>query len=127
MTFTQAREKLGNRDSKKVANNTYLLKLQDAAGQFYIGLRLHNTVIIEFHDDRTVVNTDGWQTVTTKARLNDYLPAGRIFQKANVWYWNTVGPDGGNHEFADGDTIIQLAGDYRMAVQDKAGLVKGTF
>lgn len=114
MTFTQAREKLGNRESKKVANNTYLLKLQDAAGNFYIGLKLHDTVIIEYHDDRTVVNVGRWQTVTTKARLNDYLPAGGIFQKAHVWYWNTVGPDGGNHAFEEGDQIIQLAGDYRM-------------
>lgn len=123
MTFTEAREKLGNRDSKKVANNTYLLKLQDAAGQFYIGLRLHNTVIVEFHDDRTVVNTGGWETVTTKARINEYVPAGGIFQKANVWYWNTVG----NHAFEEGDQIIQLAGDYRMAVRDRNGMLKGTF
>ena len=122
MTFTQAREKLGNRISRKVANNTYLVDFGE-----YIGLRLHGTIIVSYHPDRTKVFTGGWRTVTTKARINDYLPAGGIFQKAGVWYWNTIGPDGGNHEFEEGDAIIKLAGDNRMAVQDRTGLVKGTF
>jgi hypothetical protein len=30
-------------------------------------------------------------------------------------------------EFAEGDEIIKLAGDYRMAVRDCKGMLKGTF
>lgn len=137
MTFTQARETLGNRDSRKVAGNTHLIKMQDADGNFFVGLRFHGTVIIEFHTDRTVVFTGGWETVTTKRRLNEFLPVGGIYQKAGTWFW--AGPvtvsnpdghmviDGEPVEFAEGDEIIQLAGDYRMAVRSKAGLVKGCF
>jgi len=66
MTFTQAREKLGNRTSRKVANNTYLV---DLGG--YIGLRLHGTIIVSYHPDQTKVFTGGWRTVTTKARINE--------------------------------------------------------
>jgi hypothetical protein len=122
MTFTEARETLGSRDSKKIGNNTHLIKLQDAAGQFYIGLRLHNTVILEFHEDRTVVRTGGWRTATTKSRIND-LPVGNICQAGGVWHWN----DHEVSEFAEGDEIIKLAGDYRMAVRDCKGMLKGTF
>jgi hypothetical protein len=130
MTFTQAREKLGNRTSRKVANNTYLV---DLGG--YIGLRLHGTIIVSYHPDQTKVFTGGWRTVTTKARINDYLPAGRICQKAGTWYWCAL-PVGFKPPgivtvkdfpcFEEGDAVIQLAGDNRMAVTDKNGLVKGT-
>lgn len=134
MTFTQARERLGNRDSKKVANNTYLMARRTPEGECYIALRLHETDIIEFYEDCTAVYSGGWRTVTTKARINEYLPAGGIYQKAGVWYWsvgaaNQCVPRSGNAAdlplFEEGDQIIKLA-DYRMAVQDLKGFVKGT-
>lgn len=122
MTFTEAREKLGNRGSKKVANNTYLHAVTDVNGNKGIAVRFHNTDVVVFYEDRTEVYSGGWQTVTTKARINEFLPAGGISQKAGVWYWNTSDPV----EFEEGDYIVQLAGCYRYAVCDKCG-TKGTF
>lgn len=123
MTFTEAREKLGNRDSKKVANNTYLIVIEDAKGNKGIGLRLHSTVVVKFFEDRTEVYTGGWETVTTKDRINSFLPVGRINQKDHVWYWN----DGEASRFEEGDQIVQLAGDYRWAVRNRNAMLKGTF
>ena len=60
---------------RKLANNTYLY---ERMGTDY-AIRLHSTDIITLHADGTyTLNTGGWDTVTTKARLNDLGPA-RIY------------------------------------------------
>lgn len=81
MNYTTAIEKLGNRDKRKVANNTYLLREADGT----IGLLLHETVILKWKPDGTVIlDSGGWKTVTTKDRMN-YSPY-RVFQDAGLWY-----------------------------------------
>ncbi len=67
---------------KPIANNTRLLKVGD---DFII--RLHSTDIIRITSKGIyTINTGSWQTVTTKERLNRYLPI-RIFQEKHVWYY----------------------------------------
>lgn len=81
MNYTTAIEKLGNRDKRKVANNTYLLREADGT----IGLLLHETVILKWKPDGTVIlDSGGWKTVTTKDRMN-YGPY-RISQIKGLWY-----------------------------------------
>jgi len=68
-------------NGKPIANNTRLLK----DGDDYI-IRLHRTDIVRINPDNIyTVNTGGWQTVTTKERLNRYLPIG-IYQEKHIWY-----------------------------------------
>jgi hypothetical protein len=75
-------EKLGGKESRKIANNTYLKALEGGA----IALRLHETNILTFTPDKkTVYNSGGWRTVTTKARMNEYGPLS-IRQEKGVWY-----------------------------------------
>jgi len=104
-TYAQLNEKLTGRNinGRKIANNTYAERRGDA-----IAIRLHSTDILTFNANGSVaVNTGGWKTVTTKARLNDYLPNGfRIYQTKGIWYWyqyngqfHTLG------QFTDGDKI----------------------
>jgi hypothetical protein len=51
-------------------NNTYAVDVGD-----YVSILLHQTAVIRFYPDgRIVLNTGGWQTVTTKDRLNRCLP-----------------------------------------------------
>jgi len=67
-------------------------------------IRLHLTDILTFKANGDVeLNTDGWTTVTTKARMNEFLPAGwKIEQRKSIWYLNeytyqdgiTIHPDG---------------------------------
>jgi hypothetical protein len=83
------------KDRRKVANNTYLERRADS-----IALKLHNTDIITTYPDNTVtLNTGGWQTVTTKARMNEFLPFGRIYQKDFIWYLSLGNVD---HVYDDG-------------------------
>lgn len=62
-----------NKDAgKPIGNNTRLQRNSD--GDFEIVL--HSTAIITVHPDNTLtLDTGGWNTMTTKKRLNSYLHA----------------------------------------------------
>lgn len=84
-----------NKLRRKLANNTYAERREGGA----IAIRLHQTDILTYSENGTVaVNTGGWKTVTTKARLNEYLPT-RLYQDKGLWYWS------GGALFTDGDTL----------------------
>lgn len=69
------------RESRKLANNTYLERRGDA-----IAVRLHFTDVITFNPDGSVtLNSGGWRTVTTKDRMN-FTSGVRVFQHAHEWY-----------------------------------------
>ena len=53
---------------KPIGNNT---RLYDNDG--YYTIRLHNNVIMEIYPDGFIPLDAGWQTVTTKARLNEHM------------------------------------------------------
>lgn len=84
MNHKQASEQLTgrNKDSRKLANNTYL---QRRDGDKF-AVKLHDTDVVTINPDGTyVLNSGGWQTMTTKARINEYAP-GYIEQRKGVWY-----------------------------------------
>lgn len=74
--------KTGKKNSKIVANNT--LKIETEEG--YI-IRLYDTNIIEVKKDKIILNTGGFYTHTTKSRINEFLPAGYVFQKDWNWFY----------------------------------------
>jgi hypothetical protein len=61
---------LGNRVSRKIANNTYLIR----ADANTIQLKLHRSHIITWGLSLTYYNDCGWATRTTIDRLNSCLP-----------------------------------------------------
>jgi hypothetical protein len=65
---------------RKISNNTYLVIREDGG----LGIRLHDTEVIIHYPDRIVLNTGGWQTVTTKNRMNGFSPA-LVYSDAGVW------------------------------------------
>lgn len=71
---------------KKVERNTYIEWNDVFDGVFY--LRLHATRVLEFHaDGRVVLNSGGWRTVTTKDRMNRFLPlAWHVGSNKGVWF-----------------------------------------
>ena len=79
-------------------------------------IRLHRIDILVFKPNGDVVlNSDGWQTVTTKERMNKFLPKDwGIYQKKNVWYlskgeyWSD--PDRKSWVYQDGITILGTGG-----------------
>lgn len=63
-----------NRDKnkRKLERNTYLERRGDN-----FAIRLHQTDVVTYKpDDSIVLNSGGWLTMTTKARINQFLPAG---------------------------------------------------
>jgi hypothetical protein len=92
---------LGKRDTRKVANNTYLRRRGDGE----IALRLHNTDVVTWTLDTVTLNTGGWTTVTTKARINEALPGGYgVWSDKGRWYLHAR-EAGTRYAFADGITI----------------------
>ncbi len=70
-----------NKNSKKLANNTYLQRRGNA-----IVIKLHNTDIITINkNDTYTLNSGGWLSLTTKSRLNEFSPVS-ISQKSGIWY-----------------------------------------
>ena len=98
MTYEGAMKVLKGKRSRKVGNNTYLL---DKGA--YVAVKLHKTEVVGLYADGSVVlNSGGWRTVTTKARMNEYAPC-RVYSKKHVWYVDVVDENGRRTvEFYDG-------------------------
>lgn len=89
--------KKGERPSRKVANNTYLIRRDEDS----IGVVLHFTTVVLIHRDGTyTLNSGGYRTHTTKDRLNTFSPA-QVFQSQYRWYVGRC-TCGGAHEYFDG-------------------------
>jgi hypothetical protein len=71
-----------NANRRKVGNNTYAEILSDGS----VGIMLHSTYVVKIHEgDLYTLNSGGWQTVTTKDRINQYSPK-RVYQRDYQWY-----------------------------------------
>lgn len=71
-----------NRKSRKIGNNTYAEIEYDNS----VSIRLHGTAVVRFYPNGLVkLNSGGWQTSTTKDRINKYSPV-KVYQKKYVWY-----------------------------------------
>jgi len=71
--------------SRKIGNNTFEIIYKDGNR----AIRLHKTDIITFGATAFILNTGGWSTVTTKDRINKYIPCHYLFQKDFQWYLST--------------------------------------
>lgn len=85
---------------KPIANNTYLILDTNSND---IAVRLHHTDILTFKPDGSLIlDTGGWETMTTKARMNEYLDRPRVGSERGVW---TVSAGGIEYFYEDGMTI----------------------
>lgn len=87
-----------NRDTRKVGNNTYAEILHDGS----VGILLHSTYVVKIHEDNTyTLNSGGWQTLTTKDRINQYSPR-YVYQKNFEWF---VKINDKSYPFVDGMVV----------------------
>lgn len=87
-----------NANRRKVGNNTYAEILHDNS----VGIMLHSTYVVKIHPDNTyTLQTGGWQTVTTKDRINQYSPV-RVYQRNYEWF---VKINGRELPFMDGMVV----------------------
>lgn len=71
-----------NRGQRKVGNNTYAFIETDGT----VAIELHGTKVVRFLTNGLVeLNSGGWQTSTTKDRINKYSPVG-VYQKNFEWF-----------------------------------------
>ena len=72
---------------KPIGNNTrlYFTESTFSDGNYY-SVRLHGNEILRIYRDRFVPMDAGWRTVTTKARLNEFMPVGYVCQRNWDWY-----------------------------------------
>jgi len=81
LTFDEAKKTLGEKESLKIGNNTWLIKTNKG-----YGIKYHNTTIIEIlPHDLYSLDVKGWTTSTTKERINTLSPV-RVAQDKGQWY-----------------------------------------
>lgn len=100
MTYAEAHRLWTETRKRKLGNNTYLVRI---AGGY--GIRLHSTIVVFFRPDYTVLNSGGWRTVTTKARMNEFSGFS-VYQEKFVWY---VEAHGKTWAFVDGLSLTPAA------------------
>jgi hypothetical protein len=71
-----------NRTSRKIGNNTRGHIEYDGS----VSIELHSTKVVVLYPNGLVkLQTGGWQTVTTKDRINQYSPV-RVYQRNYEWF-----------------------------------------
>lgn len=91
-SLPEALAALGSRDSRKVANNTYLIRTPEGAA-----VKLHATNVVTFLPEGVRLDSGGWRTPVTRDRINECLPSGwRLWQDGGLWtaYPPRPEPDG---------------------------------
>ena len=88
----------GNCMRRKIGNNTYAEILHDGT----VAIKLHNTYVVKINPNGTyTLNSGGWQTVTTKDRINQYSPR-RVYQRKYEWF---IDINGKEYPFMDGMVV----------------------
>lgn len=115
LTYATCQEILAKRETKKLANNTYLYQSGDV-----FCVKLHNTDVITINsDDTQTLRAAGYLTATTKDRLNTFSNAS-ICQERGLWFVKS-----GDKKYAFFDGIkIDSTGDVVGDVQDVDDLIK---
>lgn len=99
---------LGEKD-KKYIKRSEMKTWVERSGD-HLTIWMNKTAIMEYYPDGSVeLKTGGWQTSTTKLRLNEYIPKPwRIYQDKGVWWLSNINyytKEGNKYMFAEGITI----------------------
>lgn len=74
----------GRNGRRKLQNHTYMERIDEHT----VGVKLHDTYVVKLHDDgSTSLDSGGWHTMTTKDRINAYLPSHvQVGSDRGRWY-----------------------------------------
>lgn len=88
---------------KRAANNSWKVYLDGEQAMAYI---YHRTEVVSVYlDGRVKLNTGGWDTVTTRDRLNRFQNVCGIWSERGDWYVRVYEGGGKKYSFSDGMTI----------------------
>ena len=115
--YLAALNALGSRDSRVLCNNTRAVRHDDA-----VGIVLHNTEIVTFYaDGRTRIMVGGWDTMTTRARINACVrPYGGVFQRDWITYYTSF-PRGLGETVVIGSIPVRLTPTELIRMQRPLG------
>jgi len=83
MTFLEAEKILNKKQTKKIANNTYLRRVSEHE----IHVEFHGSSILRLFPNCVIYDSCGWRTATTKARLNTFGVGGiSIYSEHKKWF-----------------------------------------
>lgn len=87
-SYESAKEFWETRRKRVLENNTRFVKTEHG-----YGIKLHDTVVVEYLPDGGYrLDSGGWKTITTRSRMNAYLPKGMgVWQSKGIWYVQTSG------------------------------------
>lgn len=87
-TYQQAKDYLGNKKERPYAHNTRIEIDSLDLGHDVITVKYHGNPVVNLFPDGTITyNSCGWKTLTTKERINWFLPDGfTLYQEKSVWY-----------------------------------------
>lgn len=124
-TYTEAKEdyesriayQSGKYEGVPLQNNTRLVKREDA-----YAVKLHNTDVVTYHrDGRIVLAMGGWDTRTTRDRINTYTPRGfRVYRRQGVSYVSGSDDTASKSVFDPGMEITQAGEIITAAGEPKA-------
>ena len=87
--YREADDFLDGRESRRIAHNTYVERRPSGD----IAVRLHRTDVVTYaHDAPGVLylRADGWVTVTTADRMNEFTPDGVRVNRHGADFWLTI-------------------------------------
>lgn len=82
MNYETLKAKIKKRATKKLGNNTYLIRKEDGM----LAVKFHDTEVVTWFPDGTcILDNGGWFTSTTKDRMTKYGPL-QIWSEKGLWY-----------------------------------------
>lgn len=105
-SYADAKNFMRGAERVRIAHNTFLAVniFERPEERDTISVILHNTAIVRFHSDgRITLNSGGYQTATTKDRINKFLPPGySLYQQHGQWWIEPRGHKESRVKFYDG-------------------------
>ncbi len=96
---------LGKRNERVIGHNTRIERAGN--GDASIVIKYHGNEIVRYTTESVTYSSCGWRTVTTKQRINEFLPAGwHVWAEHGEWYLGHGWDDKNRYVWADGITIL---------------------
>lgn len=128
LSFNGLMRFLNGREEKKLGSNTWVLKINNwGDGLESVAVKYHNTNILTIDsEDIVTINNGGWDTVTTKDRLNQFLRCKGVHIYQQKYEWYITGPMGtqkyvnGTQILPDGQVVVPYDREKAKAAIEKA-------
>lgn len=82
-SYTEVNQWMGKKTSRPATHGrSTRIERRDSGG---IAVKYHDTDVVTYYPDKIVLNSGGYHTVTTKARINEYAHI-NVYSERGMWY-----------------------------------------